>query len=771
MTVTEVGPYMAAVAAHGDYTWTPVYSNKQGISTLAAVKAYLGTNGNVDFITACTIYLNRLGELLGSLQTIYGANGIALILDSSGYMITSTVPSQVTDAKGQSLVETTDPDLSAIATPLIANGLLNGNPPTSSPGDFVQGGLFDNISPAFSAVSIGLDSGSYELQAAVLDAVGVRWIVVVLTKDSDFDGDIAYHNLVTGGFSLLVLVVSMVVMIAITQCLSRPLRILLKYMTQVAHIGQQTSYSAHYDEDDEEVGEEAKEGGGSKKKEEGENARFSDTAYQLAELKKIYAAYHADMNLTPHDSAAPLFDASAPPPQPGPTSLRQTHRMQAQVVNPGDSAVISNRTDPSEGASLSSRLRTSSSSLSSSFAESVSPSSQPFRSSGSALSVWLDRAAVLLMREVEDLQLTFHSMLYQLTKSHQQLEDANQQKRHFIRYIFHEVRVPLNAVMLGLADLRASSKAPNEGDSLESVDVQALLTQHQQGNIKNSGWHGATSMGASSSKSAMEWTDEQRDVLSIVYEQSQVVGRILNDVLSLHKIEDGALQLQFAPFSLESMLLATMQSFMPGIVEKRIHYTAEFQPVQWFVWGAERMKEAERTGQRLDKADVIGDKYRLRQVLANFLSNAIKFSPIEGAIHVTLSIFPPSSVSTAARQSAASAAAIAKHHELPSIDNDTPVLAYRKPLSLLPLAAFTQNTTAEGATPDPPLPREALFRVSVRDTGVGISAADQDKLFSPYMQVLPGELQKGAGTGQTQKYTHPRQTVQSGGPAWCSVEY
>ena len=107
--------------------------------------------------------------------------------------------------------------------------------------------------------------------------------------------------------------------------------------------------------------------------------------------------------------------------------------------------------------------------------------------------------------------------------------------------------------MLGLADLRSSCGSP--------------------------GW-------------LSEWTDEQRDVLDIVHEQSQVVGRILNDVLSLHKIEDGALTLQYSPFSLESMILSTMQSFQPGIHDKQIHYTAQLQTVQQFVFAMTRLRRS-----------------------------------------------------------------------------------------------------------------------------------------------------------------------------------
>lgn len=252
-----------------------------------------------------------------------------------------------------------------------------------------------------------------------------------------------------------------------------------------------------------------------------------------------------------------------------------------------------------------------------------------------------------------------------------------------------------------------------------------------------------------------EWTDEQRDVLDIVHEQSQVVGRILNDVLSLHKIEDGALTLQYSPFSLESMILSTMQSFQPGIHDKQIHYTAQLQTVQQFIFAEASAEDL----QRLPHVDVVGDKYRLRQVLANFLSNAIKFTPSLGNVHVSLAILPASpnqttyalrdSTSKSAVQASSSIAVgngpFASPGTVPHHAIDMP----NQPANSVPThPAHPTNQTGSSSVPWPVgISSSATFRISVRDTGVGVSESDQKKLFSPYMQILPGELQKGAGTG------------------------
>lgn len=60
------------------------------------------------------------------------------------------------------------------------------------------------------------------------------------------------------------------------------------------------------------------------------------------------------------------------------------------------------------------------------------------------------------------------------------------------------------------------------------------------------------------------------DTLSIISEQSQVVSRILNDVLSMQKIEDGALTLEYDVFSMEKMIRGSLYAFRSPCMDKRI---------------------------------------------------------------------------------------------------------------------------------------------------------------------------------------------------------
>lgn len=81
---------------------------------------------------------------------------------------------------------------------------------------------------------------------------------------------------------------------------------------------------------------------------------------------------------------------------------------------------------------------------------------------------------------------------------------------------------------------------------------------------------------------------------------------------------------------------------------------------------------------------ILGDQFRLEHVLGNLLSNAIKFSDPDSRIHV----------------------------------------------------AVTYGTE-----------NRDFVTFSVEDEGIGMSEEDQKLLFQPFMQIRPGELQKGRGSG------------------------
>jgi signal transduction histidine kinase/CheY-like chemotaxis protein len=227
-----------------------------------------------------------------------------------------------------------------------------------------------------------------------------------------------------------------------------------------------------------------------------------------------------------------------------------------------------------------------------------------------------------------------------LEAAKQEAEVANQAKRDFLSYIFHEIRVPLSAISI-------------------AVD---LLSGHQKKEVDK-----AVDAPISEVKEVKGDTEEDESLVLMIRQQVDTVSHILDDVLSLQKIEEGKFVIEKSPFYISKMLAEVHWAYEKICSHKTMKIELEIAP-------------------ELEGVEVIGDQYRLRQVLANFVSNALKFAPAVGG-----------SVKIAAKE----------------------------------------IRTSSGP----------MMEISVRDNGVGISVEDQQKLFRPYVQISAGELQKGRGTG------------------------
>jgi PAS domain S-box-containing protein len=102
--------------------------------------------------------------------------------------------------------------------------------------------------------------------------------------------------------------------------------------------------------------------------------------------------------------------------------------------------------------------------------------------------------------------------------------------------------------------------------------------------------------------SELSETDRRRILL--VRDAGEALNSLINDVLDFSKLEAGAVQLDAAPFSVGDMVSEALSMVEPQAAEKAVSLK---------ICGD-------------DPGVLIGDKYRLRQVLLNFLSNAVKFT-------------------------------------------------------------------------------------------------------------------------------------------------
>jgi len=99
----------------------------------------------------------------------------------------------------------------------------------------------------------------------------------------------------------------------------------------------------------------------------------------------------------------------------------------------------------------------------------------------------------------------------------------------------------------------------------------------------------------------------QRERLAVVRQSGEQLLAVLNDVLDLSKIEAGKLELETNDFELEKIAQTVHDGFSAVAVSKSIDFVIEVEGAASGVWR--------------------GDGDRLRQILTNLVSNALKFTP------------------------------------------------------------------------------------------------------------------------------------------------
>jgi signal transduction histidine kinase/ActR/RegA family two-component response regulator len=155
---------------------------------------------------------------------------------------------------------------------------------------------------------------------------------------------------------------------------------------------------------------------------------------------------------------------------------------------------------------------------------------------------------------------------------------------------------------------------------------------------------------------------------------------VINDVLDMSKIEANKLELSYADFEFRKMLGNIIDVI--GIRAKEKH-----------------QRIAVKVNENIPPI-IIGDELRLSQVITNLFTNAIKFTPDNGKIELT----------------------VEKLDESPGTDG------------------------ADGADV-PSEDGEVTLRIGVADSGIGISPEQQKKLFSSFNQADGSITKKFGGTG------------------------
>lgn len=161
-------------------------------------------------------------------------------------------------------------------------------------------------------------------------------------------------------------------------------------------------------------------------------------------------------------------------------------------------------------------------------------------------------------------------------------------------------------------------------------------------------------------------TDKQQAYLKTATQSSKSLMMLINDILDLSKIEAGHLEIESLPMSLMDNFSQVANSMAARAMEKHVEIVLDISGLQ--------------------HTSVIGDALRLRQILNNLISNAIKFTE-RGEIIITAS------------------------------------------------------TTKDPKT------KEIILNASVKDSGIGIGADKLSKLFKAFSQADASTTRKYGGTG------------------------
>ena len=159
--------------------------------------------------------------------------------------------------------------------------------------------------------------------------------------------------------------------------------------------------------------------------------------------------------------------------------------------------------------------------------------------------------------------------------------------------------------------------------------------------------------------------EHQRGMLETSQSSAQSLITIIGDVLDFSKIEAGKLEIEPVTIGLRELVDAAVNNFVHTASIKGLLLSAEIDA-------------------KLAPA-VVADPIRLRQILSNFLSNAVKFTEI-GGIEVTVRV-------------------------------------------------LEQSAAAQ------------TVEIAVRDTGIGIAPELQQELFQPFAQAGVGTTRRFGGTG------------------------
>ncbi|KAI1620423.1 osomolarity two-component system, sensor histidine kinase SLN1 [Exophiala viscosa] len=338
-----------------------------------------------------------------------------------------------------------------------------------------------------------------------------------------------------------------------------------------------------------------------------------------------------------------------------------------------------------------------------------------------------------LAMQYERLEERVKQRTAELEKSKKAAEAANESKTLFIANISHELKTPLNGI-LGLTTV--------------------CMNEDDLGKI--------------------------RSTLNTIYKSGDLLLHLLTDLLTFSKNEVGQqLSIDEAEFRLNDLSSQLLPTFEKQAREAQIDLKVLFLGTSDAFgdssdFSGEKLYGPVGTGRVRDMC-LWGDKNRILQVLMNFVSNSLKFTPAHGSVTVRVRCIGlmnnvPSRAGSArksslnSRKSKSSSTRRVRMSDTSIAPGDAP--DYEKPQDKMHHNSNSNEdaklsiNVAGGTThihkvverqrsmsPPPINTKDLHFEFEVEDTGPGIPPDQQQKIFEPFVQGDLGLSKKYGGTG------------------------
>jgi PAS domain S-box-containing protein len=189
-------------------------------------------------------------------------------------------------------------------------------------------------------------------------------------------------------------------------------------------------------------------------------------------------------------------------------------------------------------------------------------------------------------------------------------------------------------------------------------------------------------------------TEEQLRFLDTIDRNAQRLQRVVGDLLFVAQVEAGKLSLEDGEVDINTVVDEAVQAAQPSAANKSIALMVELGELP----------------------EIRGDRARLAQVLDNFISNAIKFTPTGGRVTVTTNVLPG---------------------EIEIVVSDTGMGIPANELPLLFQRFFRTERATAGAIPGTGLGL-AIAKAIVTGHGGRIRVASEDGAGTTFRVVLPG---------------------------------